>query len=229
MALAVWRLGMPTGTAKFRARDRAVSDFMAALALPDQRAARGTQQIRATARSNCGAIQATAGSASRKRGDLEKQCARDRRRDDCPAGGRAPSRISSPAVRRASARRAAAGMSSQCPLQTEASSSQAAEMVKIDAVSTCRLRCRFTPFSMFSPAAGGRMNEAETRAELIEPALRGAGWGVVADSRDPPRDDLSRPHRRRRTARQAGYKEGIASRLGREGFPDRNSSPRSAA
>ena len=27
------------------------------------------------------------------------------------------------------------------------------------------------------------MNEAETRAELIDPALRAAGWGVVADSR----------------------------------------------
>ncbi|SNB55664.1 type I restriction enzyme, R subunit [Rhodoplanes sp. JGI PP 4-B12] len=27
------------------------------------------------------------------------------------------------------------------------------------------------------------MNEAETRAELIDPALRGAGWGVVPDSR----------------------------------------------
>lgn len=27
------------------------------------------------------------------------------------------------------------------------------------------------------------MNEAETRAELIDPALKGAGWGVVADSR----------------------------------------------
>ena len=27
------------------------------------------------------------------------------------------------------------------------------------------------------------MNEAETRAELIDPALKDAGWGVVADSR----------------------------------------------
>jgi type I restriction enzyme, R subunit len=27
------------------------------------------------------------------------------------------------------------------------------------------------------------VNEAETRAELIDPALREAGWGVVADSR----------------------------------------------
>jgi type I site-specific restriction endonuclease len=27
------------------------------------------------------------------------------------------------------------------------------------------------------------MNEAETRAELVDPALREAGWGVVADSR----------------------------------------------
>ncbi len=27
------------------------------------------------------------------------------------------------------------------------------------------------------------MNEAETRAELIDPVLRDAGWGVVADSR----------------------------------------------
>ncbi len=30
---------------------------------------------------------------------------------------------------------------------------------------------------------GGRVNEAETRAELIDPALRSAGWGVVTDSR----------------------------------------------
>lgn len=27
------------------------------------------------------------------------------------------------------------------------------------------------------------MNEADTRAELIEPQLRNAGWGVVAQSR----------------------------------------------
>ena len=27
------------------------------------------------------------------------------------------------------------------------------------------------------------MNEAETRAELIDPALKAAGWGIVADSR----------------------------------------------
>ena len=27
------------------------------------------------------------------------------------------------------------------------------------------------------------MNEAETRAELIDPALQAAGWGVVTDSR----------------------------------------------
>ena len=27
------------------------------------------------------------------------------------------------------------------------------------------------------------MNEAETRAELIDPALRDAGWGIVPDSR----------------------------------------------
>ena len=31
--------------------------------------------------------------------------------------------------------------------------------------------------------ARNAMNEAETRAELIDPALRAAGWGVVADSR----------------------------------------------
>src|SRR6185437_3428863 len=30
---------------------------------------------------------------------------------------------------------------------------------------------------------GGGVNEAETRAELIDPALRAAGWGVAADSR----------------------------------------------
>jgi type I site-specific restriction endonuclease len=28
------------------------------------------------------------------------------------------------------------------------------------------------------------VNEAETRAELIDPALRVAGWGVVADTPD---------------------------------------------
>jgi type I restriction enzyme R subunit len=28
------------------------------------------------------------------------------------------------------------------------------------------------------------MNEAETRAELIDPALKEAGWGVVEGSRD---------------------------------------------
>jgi type I restriction enzyme, R subunit len=27
------------------------------------------------------------------------------------------------------------------------------------------------------------MNEAETRAELIDPALKTAGWGIIADSR----------------------------------------------
>lgn len=27
------------------------------------------------------------------------------------------------------------------------------------------------------------MNESETRAELIDPALQGAGWGVVEGSR----------------------------------------------
>jgi type I restriction enzyme R subunit len=31
--------------------------------------------------------------------------------------------------------------------------------------------------------AGGGLNQAETRAELIDPALRAEGWGVVADSR----------------------------------------------
>ena len=30
------------------------------------------------------------------------------------------------------------------------------------------------------------MNEAETRAELIDPALKAAGWGVVDGSRGPP-------------------------------------------
>jgi hypothetical protein len=30
------------------------------------------------------------------------------------------------------------------------------------------------------------VNEAETRAELIDPALRDAGWGVVADSHPLP-------------------------------------------
>ena len=27
------------------------------------------------------------------------------------------------------------------------------------------------------------MNETETRAELIDPALRSAGWGIIAESR----------------------------------------------
>src|SRR5256886_2327597 len=36
---------------------------------------------------------------------------------------------------------------------------------------------------MFWSFLGGGVNEAETRAELIDPALREAGWGVVADSR----------------------------------------------
>jgi type I restriction enzyme R subunit len=30
---------------------------------------------------------------------------------------------------------------------------------------------------------GNRMNEAETRAEHIDPALKAAGWGVVEGSR----------------------------------------------
>lgn len=33
------------------------------------------------------------------------------------------------------------------------------------------------------------MNEAETRAELIDPAIRAAGWGVVEGSRVRPRRD----------------------------------------
>ena len=30
------------------------------------------------------------------------------------------------------------------------------------------------------------MNEAETRAELIDPALKAAGWGVTSESRIRP-------------------------------------------
>jgi type I restriction enzyme R subunit len=37
------------------------------------------------------------------------------------------------------------------------------------------------------------MNEAETRAELIDPALREAGWGVVADSRVRREDSARSP------------------------------------
>ncbi len=52
------------------------------------------------------------------------------------------------------------------------------------------------------------MNEAETRAELIDPALHAAGWGVAADSRT--RRELIAPGRimgggRRASARAADY------------------------
>ena len=52
------------------------------------------------------------------------------------------------------------------------------------------------------------MNEAETRAELIDPALHAAGWGVVADSRT--RREVIAPGRimgggRRATAKAADY------------------------
>ena len=48
------------------------------------------------------------------------------------------------------------------------------------------------------------MNEAETRAELIDPALKAAGWGVVEASRVRREVDRAWPHRRRGAARQAG-------------------------
>ena len=52
------------------------------------------------------------------------------------------------------------------------------------------------------------MNEAETRAELIDPALHAAGWGVVADSRT--RREMIAPGRimgggRRASAKAADY------------------------
>ena len=52
------------------------------------------------------------------------------------------------------------------------------------------------------------MNEAETRAELIDPALHAAGWGVVADSRT--RREVIAPGRimgggRRASAKAADY------------------------
>ncbi len=53
------------------------------------------------------------------------------------------------------------------------------------------------------------MNEAETRAELIDPALHAAGWGVVADSRTA-REHMIAPGRimgggRRASAKAADY------------------------
>jgi isochorismate hydrolase len=56
--------GIPIGTAKVSPRDRAIPDFMAAAALADQAAASARSKSR-NARSNCGAIQAAADSASR--------------------------------------------------------------------------------------------------------------------------------------------------------------------
>ncbi len=37
------------------------------------------------------------------------------------------------------------------------------------------------------------MNEAETRAEHIAPALKAAGWGVVDGSKGPARGDRQAP------------------------------------
>src|SRR6187549_2309773 len=49
---------------------------------------------------------------------------------------------------------------------------------------SCRKGAGFAArYSMSRPVSGGGVNEAETRAELIDPALRAAGWGAVADSR----------------------------------------------
>jgi hypothetical protein len=50
MALAVWRLGMPSGT-EIPLGDGAMPDFVASLALPHHGAARGLQQAR-SGRSN---------------------------------------------------------------------------------------------------------------------------------------------------------------------------------
>ena len=51
------------------------------------------------------------------------------------------------------------------------------------------------------------MNEAETRAEHIDPALKAAGWGVVEGSRirrEYP--DHARPHRRPRRRGKAAHR-----------------------
>ncbi len=51
------------------------------------------------------------------------------------------------------------------------------------------------------------MNEAETRAELIDPALAAAGWGVIEGSkilREYPHHP--RPHRRPRTPRRPHFR-----------------------
>jgi hypothetical protein len=81
-------------------------------------------------RSNCGAIQATAGSASRS-----AVICRNNSRGSTPGwlSGNRSSAIAEIFVNNSSSvgASAAAGMSSQCPLQTDASSSHAAEIVKI--------------------------------------------------------------------------------------------------
>ena len=56
------------------------------------------------------------------------------------------------------------------------------------------------------------MNEAETIAEHIDPALKAAGWGVVDGSKILREYRITGwPHRRARTARQGGYR-GLCSR-----------------
>ena len=57
------------------------------------------------------------------------------------------------------------------------------------------------------------MNEAETRAEHIDPALKAAGWGVVEGSRIRARvPDHPRSPRRRWQARQAAHRR-LRSRI----------------
>ena len=62
------------------------------------------------------------------------------------------------------------------------------------------------------------MNEADTRAELIDPLLTAAGWGVVDGSRIRREFSMTpRPHRRRWSSRQAAHGPG-SIRSHPEGF-----------
>jgi hypothetical protein len=110
---------------------------VAALSLANERAARGAQQVAQ------GPIELRRHSGSGRfgfaqRGDLQEQLARI---DLGIIVGQKSSAIAEIFANSSSSvgASAAAGMSSQCPLQTEASSSQAAEIVKI------------TGFDMFAP------------------------------------------------------------------------------